>query len=250
MRPPLVAKKAASTPELITEASQLAASLTKLSEAEIVTMMKLSPKLALSTKQLLAGWTNQPGKQRAAADSFLGDIYSGLQVQNWSDDDWAYAQQHLGILSGLYGIVKPLDGVYPYRLEMGYKLPNQLSKNMYQFWGDSVAKTLPAKQPILNLAAVEYSKLITRYVQPERIITPQFLTISPKTGEPTFVVVHAKIARGTFASWCIKNRASDTAQLKDFQEIGYCYSSELSTSNAPVFTCKQFGGLGLSVRLS
>ena len=94
---------------------------------------------------------------------------------------------------------------------------------------------------------MEYSKIITEYVAPERVIAPRFLTISPKTGQPTFVVVHAKIARGAFARWLIVNQVSDTEQLQNFKELNYEYSKKLSTSVDPVFVCKTFGGLGLSV---
>lgn len=237
-------------PELLDHAKKLDIHLKKLSVKTIADMMKISPKLAAITHQLVANWTADPLQQRAAIDSFLGDIYSGLQVHDWSPGDRDYANQHLRILSGLYGVLRPLDGIYPYRFEMGYRLPGLAAKNMYQYWSDTVASALQPDRLIINLAAVEYSKVVTEYVSPERIITPQFLTISPKTGQPTFVVVHAKIARGAFARWLIVNRISDLKKLQDFKDLQYEYSNDASTPTEPVFVCKTFGGIGLSVRLN
>ena len=239
-----------STPQLLSQAQQLHQYLTTLSAQQIETIMHVSATLAGTTKQLLADWTTQPATQRAAIDSFLGDIYSGLQAAEWTGDDRRYAQKHLRILSGLYGILRPQDGISPYRFEMGYKTPGFATPTPYVFWGETIARTLPENEIIIDLSAVEYGKTVTKYVDPARVITPCFLTISPKTGEPTFVVVHAKIARGAFASWMIRRRIDDSAQLSDFTDIGYQYDETLSTAQAPVFVCRVFGGLGLSVRLT
>lgn len=238
-----------SQPQLATQASELGTYLKKLTPAQIANIMAISPTLADKTHTLLQDWTPSVDVQSSAVDTFLGDIYSGLQVDTWSKDDREYANKTLRILSGLYGILRPLDGIYPYRLEMGYRLPNTKYNNLYNFWGNSIADTLPADGFIVNLSAVEYSKTITQYVEPSRVVTPNFLTVSPKTGEPTFVVVHAKIARGAFANWLITRRVTRVDKLKDFDMLGYKYSKQLSTIDQPVFVCKEFGGLGLSVRL-
>ncbi len=250
MRPAVENSRPLSSPLLANDALLLANMLKQLNQTELMSMMKVSPKLADSTKQLLNEWSNQSSLQRAAVDSFLGDIYSGLQSQNWDAADKQYAQKNLRILSGLYGLLKPFDAIYPYRLEMGYKIPNQSFKNMYEFWSDKIASSLPIGELILNLTAVEYSSVVTKYVRSELIISPRFLTINPKTSQPIFVAVHAKIARGAFANWCIKNRVSDTKRLNSFKEIGYSYEAELSDANTPAYVCKEFGGLGLSVRLT
>ncbi len=250
MRPAGTGGAGVRAPQLLEQAKVLDAALKKLSVRTIANIMKISPKLAATTHQLIAGWTDDPSQQRPAIDSFLGDIYSGLQAHELTEQDRQYADKHLRIVSGLYGVLRPLDGIYPYRLEMGYKLPGTKSKNMYEYWGNSVVATLPTDGPIVNLAAAEYSKVVTDYVDSERVITPQFLTLSPKTKEPTFVVVHAKIARGAFARWLILNRVSDASRLQDFSSLNYEYSKALSTPKSPVFVCKTFGGLGLSVRLS
>ena len=251
MRP--AAKESAqllSRPLLLPKTKELATYLKNLSVQDIERTMKVSKKLAASTTELIAGWTDEPIYQRAAIDSFLGDIYSGLQVSEWSDADRKYADQHLRILSGLYGILKPLDGIYPYRFEMGYRIPDTKYTNLYKYWGSLISNTLAKNETIIDLSAVEYGKTVTNFVELSRIVTPRFLTVSPKTGDPTFIVVHAKVARGAFASWMIRRRIENIDQLKDFDEIGYKYDAKLSTPEVPVFVCKEFKGIGLSVRLS
>jgi cytoplasmic iron level regulating protein YaaA (DUF328/UPF0246 family) len=251
MRPPVErAESAMTTPLLAAKANELGVYIQSLSVAEIKKTMHVSEKLAETTRDLFRGWTDQPMHQRAAIDSFLGDIYSGMQVGSWSEKDRQYANKHLRILSGLYGILRSFDGIYPYRLEMGYKLPDTKYKNLYTFWGEAIVKTLATAESIVDLSAVEYGKTITAFVDAERVITPRFLTINPKTHEPTFVVVHAKIARGAFASWMIRNQIEGVEALKEFNEIGYVYTPELSTPKIPVFVCQEFGGIGLSVRLT
>jgi len=250
MRPPCDGAPGLSQPKLLSEAQQLAGMLQKLTKHDIESMMNISPKMAEATQELIAQWSVTPSNLRAAIDSFLGDIYSGLQVQSWSESDRIYANEHLRILSGLYGILKPLDGIYPYRFEMGYKIPCQSFKTMYEFWGEKIADMLPKQEMIINLTAVEYGKTVTKYVDESRVVTPRFLTVSPKTGEPTFVTVHAKIARGAFANWMIRARVEDPKYIINFGDLGYEYYELLSTELMPTFVCKEFGGLGLSVRLS
>lgn len=238
------------SPVLVDEAQKLAAYVQTLSPAELSTVMHVSPGLAAKTQQLYKQWTTAPKSQSVAIDSFVGDIYSGLRASDLTAKDRAYAQNHLRILSGLYGILRPLDGIMPYRMELAYRLPAKPYNNLYEYWGSAIAHQLPDDLPILNLAAVEYSKTVTPYVAVERIITPRFLTVDAKTGEPTFVVVHAKIARGAFARWAIQQRISDPAQLSRFAEIGYQYDGAASTLAEPVFVCTEFGGKGLSMRLA
>ncbi len=250
MRPMTQNAKSQTQPQLLEKAIRLDAYLKTLSPQKLTKVMNISPALSGKTHALIAQWTAKPENQRPAIDSFLGDIYSGIQINTWSSDDREYANEHLGILSGLYGILKPLNGICPYRLEMGYKLPKQPYVNLYTYWGESIAKTLPQDGPIINLAAVEYSKTITPYVDPARIITPIFRTLSPKTGQPEFVTVHAKIARGAFARWLIVNRIENIDKLKNFDDIGYKYVAKLSKPAAPLFVAQEFGGKGLSMRLS
>ena len=237
------------SPLLIEKANVLASYLKTFKPEQIATIMKISPALAVSTHKLISDWNDNPLQQNAAIDSFLGDIYSGLRIPNWTESDRQYANSRLFILSGIYGVLRPLDGIHPYRLELGYKLPSREFSNLYEFWGDTAAQVLPADELIINLAAIEYSKLVTPYLTNRTIIAPSFLTVSPKTGQPAFVTVHAKIARGAFANWLIKNRATTTTQLETFNDLGYTYDKSLSTAETPVFVCNTFGGIGLSVRL-
>ena len=251
MRPPTeVFDGTLTTPLLLDDATRISQYTRSLSIDAIKKTMHISDKLAETTRDLLHSWTTDAGQQRAAIDSFLGDIYSGMQVGRLTSEDRSYANEHLRILSGMYGILRPLDGIYPYRFELGYKFPDAPYKNLYLFWADTIANTLPTGEPIVDLSAVEYGKTVTPYVDADRIISPRFLTISPKTGEPIFGVVHAKIARGAFASWMVRNKIEDVEKLQEFHEIGYVYSSELSTKKVPVFVCQKFGGIGLSVRLT
>lgn len=237
-------------PQLLKQATELATYLKTLSTDQISSSMQLSSPMALKTKELVDNWSNTPESTLPAIDAFLGDIYSGLQVQSFSDEDRRYANQHLFILSGLYGILRALDSISPYRLEMGYRLPDEPFNNLYKFWGSVIADQLPTDSNIINLSAVEYTKAISMYPTDSKVITPKFLTNDPKTGEPKFIVVHAKIARGAFARWLIKQQIETIDAVVQFTDLGYSYRPDLSTPDEPVFVCKQFGGIGLSVRLT
>jgi len=249
MRPPAQKSSQSQTPELIYMAKTLAEYLKSIKKSDLIQVMHLSQKLADKTCELITSWTDLEKFQRTAIDSFLGDIYSGLQVQDWSKKDLDYSNKSLRIISGLYGILRPLDGIYPYRLEMGYKLPDEKFSNLYSYWSDQIANTLPSDETIINLAAKEYSKVVTDFIDSSRIISPVFLTQDKDSNTPKFIVVHAKIARGAFARWLIKNRINEIRDLRNFNELGYEYSHQLSYNNSPTFVCKSFKGLGLSVRL-
>ena len=236
-------------PVLADRATQLVSAVRALSIAEIMKIMQVSEALAVKTKEQFAMWTPGLGGS-SAIEAFVGDIYSGLRAQSLTTEDRHYAQQHLRILSGLYGVLSPNDAIHPYRLEMGYKIAGEGYKNLYEFWGDAIAKALPSEQHIVDLTAGEYSKAVLPYLTGRNVVAPRFLTVSPASEEPVFVVVHAKIARGAFARWMIQKRATKISQLKDFDELGYSFDAALSTSREPVFVCREFGGKGLSVRLT
>jgi cytoplasmic iron level regulating protein YaaA (DUF328/UPF0246 family) len=238
-------------PALLDRAMELHAYLGTLTTRRLATAMELSPSLAEKVQQQVAAWTADAEHQWPAVESFLGDIYSGLQVSTFSAADRTYAGKHLRILSGLYGILRPYDGISPYRLEMGCRLPDKKYANLYKFWGSSVAEQLPGTGPIVNLAATEYSKVVLDHVDPARVVTPRFLTVNPKTGVPSFVAVHAKIARGAFARWLLTTRASPTSGvLADFAELGYRFDPSASGPREPCFVCEDFEGKGLSIRLT
>lgn len=241
-------------PALLERSTELITYLRTLSDAQLGRMMAVSAELAARTKQQYAEWSAEPQRQSPAAATFVGDIYSGLQVDAFSAADRAHADRHLRILSGLYGILRPFDGVCPYRLEMGYRLPAAPYANLYRFWAGSIAERLPAAGQIVNLAANEYSKAVLPHVDGDRVVTPRFLTVDPASGRPKFVVVHAKIARGAFARWLVCRRVADAADpvdvLRGFDDIGYRYDEASSTPAEPTFICQEFGGKGLSVRLT
>jgi uncharacterized protein len=233
-------------PSFVKEAKQLASLLKTLSTVEIGKAMHVSPALAAKTKDIIDDWSASNG-QTLAIDSFIGDIYSGLRAGELSQADRDYADTTLWILSGLYGFLRPYDGIRPYRLEMGYKLPRLGS--LYDFWGQKIAAELPKEGLIVNVSSVEYTKAILPYVGKKRVVTPNFLTVNPKTGQPAFTAVHAKIARGAFARWLITTRITDPRRFNEFNDLGYEFDAARSTPNEPAFVCAAFGGIGLSIRL-
>lgn len=238
------------SPQLLSKARSLDSYLKTLSLKQLEKSMHISSPLAAKTAALIAGWTDEPIKQGVAIDSFVGDIYSGLRAGSLSEDDRQYADKTLRILSGLYGVIRPLDGIYPYRLEMGYLLPKAKYANLYKYWGRSIAKTLPADGLVVNASAEEYTKAVLPYIDSKRVVTPKFLTKDPITNEPKFVTVHSKISRGAYARWLIKNRVNKLQDLNGFDDLNYQYSKALSTDSSPVYVCDSFGGLGLSIRLN
>ena len=236
-------------PKLIEKTIILDKYLKNISTEIISEKMNVSYKLAIKTKETINSWNYKSGYERCVSDIFLGDIYSGLQSYNWNNDDLKFADKYLYILSGFYGLLSPLDGILPYRLELAYKLVPQPFKDLYEFWGDSIFKQLPKDEILINLSSIEYSKVILPFYNPNKVITPVFLTYNKHKKEPVFVVVHSKITRGAYANWMIKNRIEKVKELNNFNDLGYKYDKNLSTINQPVFICNIFNGFGLSIRL-
>jgi cytoplasmic iron level regulating protein YaaA (DUF328/UPF0246 family) len=220
---------------LIEQAVALDAILKGKSVADLRDLMHLSPQLAAKTHNLIQRWTADPDRQTPAIDAFQGDIFKGLRAPRFSDDDRTYANQVLRVLSGLYGIVRGLDGITPYRLELMYPLAGDGFANLYQFWGRAIADTLPAEGLLVNAASEEYFKLIRPHVDPVQLVEPYFLSLMSAGEEPTFVVVHAKIARGAFAGWLILNRVTDPDEFRGFDDLDYAYDPATSTRQRPVF---------------
>lgn len=239
----------ATTPLLIDKTKPLAAYIQTLNPAQIQSAMNVSEALSHKVHNMWAEWSSEANQQSLTVDSFVGDIYSGLQANTLSKEDRDYAQQTLRILSGLYGVLRPYDGVRPYRLEMGYQLPHPRYKNLYTYWGTSVADTLASEGLVVNLSAVEYTKTVLPYIDAGRVIAPRFLTKDSKTGSFKQVIVHTKIARGAFARWLVQSRVTLADDLVLFSELNYHYEASLSTPAEPVFVCEDFGGIGLSMRL-
>lgn len=248
MRIPTEFKRPLGEPQLLVDAKKLVRQYQRLDDGSIAKLMAVSIKKAADVRGIYKEWSAVADQQVPAIDAFVGDIYSGLQVQTWTAADRKYAHDHLVVLSGLYGALRACDGILPYRLEMAYKLPD--GSSLYGYWGSKIAELLPAStSTIVNLSALEYTKAVLPYTD-DPVVAPKFLTVSPKTGEPTFVTVHAKIARGAFAGWLVRNRVDDVSRLYEFTDLGYKYDEGLSTPEQPVFVCQKFEGLGLSVRLT
>ena len=237
-----------SKPALAAQAQELGVYLSSLKLKEIQTIMGVSNSLAQEIMATASSWPASKDKG-SAMHSFRGDVFSGLQVASFNKKDLAYANQHLKIVSGLYGLLRPLDAVAPYRLEMGYKLTREPYASLYKFWGDSLAKLLRVGQPIVNLTSLEYGRAILPYLDKSLVISPRFYTYNAKTRQYTSIAVHSKIARGAFAHWLITHRISKVSGLTNFDEIGYRYEASLSNPQAPAFVCREFMGKGLSVRL-
>ena len=236
------------TPVFKTQADELTDYLQELTLQQYQKIMHISEKLAAEVEDLYLERLDQP--LSAAVETFRGDIYSGLRALEWNDEEKDFAQRHLKILSGLYGVLRPFDGIQPYRLELGYRLPEGPYKNLYSFWSDRVAEALPVDGPIINVTSDEYAKVVLPFLDPSRLITPVFLTQKVAGQEPVFVVVHSKIARGAYARWLIKRGIATVDGLEQFNDLGYEYSAERSSPKQPVYICQQFGGIGLSQRLT
>ena len=235
-------------PLFLEDAKELHTYLASLSPAQITQIMHVSESLAKNVSAQIECWNTDITNQSIAIDSFRGDIFSGLRASSLTQEDREYANEHLIFLSGLYGLIRPMDGIMPYRLEMGYSLQGFKTPSLYAYWGSKIADAVK-NELILNLSSFEYSKVLTKYIAKEQIYAPRFLTLDTKTKTYKNVAVHAKIARGAFARWAIQNRISDPKKLQQFKDLGYTYNKELSTEHSPAFTCDVFQGLGLSVRM-
>ena len=216
----------------------------ELSPDQIASLMKLSDKLAGLNAARFGDWALPftPENARPAVLAFNGDVYSGLDANSFNDDDFDFAQQHFRILSGLYGLLKPLDLMQAYRLEMGTKLDNARGSNLYQFWGDIITNELnealaqQGDEILINLASNEYFKAVNKKSLNATIITPQFKDW--KNGQYKMISFFAKKARGLMARYIIQNQISNVEQVKDFDLAGYQFSCDLSQDNELVFTRK------------
>lgn len=229
-------------PDQLDRSEQLIKKLRTLSKKKIKELMSISDQLAELNHGRYAGWNTDFGssEDRAAIQAFKGDVYRGFAVENFTEEDLAYAQDHLQILSGLHGLLKPLDLIKPYRLEMGTKLPVQRKKNLYEFWGDYIATRLNESleshsSPILiNLASNEYFKAIDESKLKYRVIHFSFKDY--KNGTYKTLMTYAKLARGAMAAFMMQNRVEEPEGLKAFKWEGYGFNSELSEENSWTFT--------------
>ncbi|MDG1112916.1 MAG: peroxide stress protein YaaA [Pseudomonadales bacterium] len=229
-----------SKPVLLREASTLAKLMKTKSEQDLAGMMKISPKLAALNHERFQTWTPARGALKQSLFAFRGDVYQGLQADAFSKQDIRFAQKHLRMLSGLYGLLKPLDLIKPYRLEMGTRLSNQRGADLYDFWQVALAKKLledldaQPKPVLINLASNEYFKAVDASALGNvQIINPVFKDTS--NGRLKIISFFAKRARGAMANFVIKQRIKQPEQLKTFDTDGYQYQPELSTETDWVF---------------
>lgn len=236
-----VAKKA-TKPLLLDHSQELVDGLKKFAPQEISTLMGVSDKLGILNYDRYQQWqlpfTKKNAKQALLA--FKGDVYTGLEAETFTEDEFEFAQQHLRILSGLYGVLRPLDLMQAYRLEMGTRYENDRGKDLYQFWGDVITDTLnkhlkAAKTDVLvNLASNEYFNSVQKEKLKATIITPVFKDL--KNGQYKIISFFAKKARGLMSAYAIKKGITDPAKLKRFNWEGYQYSKELTKGDQWVFT--------------
>lgn len=224
------------------ESKQLIRRLRRFSPEDLSKLMKINSHLAELNYNRFQDWHYPFGEEAVhAAAAFDGEVYNGLKATTLSHGDLAYAQKHLRILSGLYGILRPLDGIQPYRLEMGIPLRLEKSNNLYNFWGKKIAKALEADLAdqgdniLINLASDEYSKAVLPYMSGKtKTITPIFKEF--KNGKFTMVIVFAKKARGLMSRFMTENRLSDPEHLKAFDTEGYLYEPSMSDESRFTFT--------------
>jgi len=229
-------------PSLVHETKALMAETKKLSSADLSKLMKLSEPLAELNYNRFQSMTLPINESngKAAVLTFNGDTYHGLDASSFSTKDLQYAQKYLGILSGLYGILRPLDLIQPYRLEMGIRLKTDRGTNLYSFWGKRITETIndylkaSNSSTLVNLASNEYFKSVASKEIEGEVITPHFKEI--KDGTPKVVGFFAKRARGMMARYLIKNRLKHAPDLQSFNEGGYEYDASLSTETDWVFT--------------
>jgi len=228
-------------PALLKESGLLVRELRKKSVDDIQQLMSVSEKIASLNHERFQQFTTpfSPDNARQALLAFKGDVYTDIAIHDYSEEDFAFAQQHLRILSGLYGMLKPLDLIQPYRLEMKTKLSNKRGKDLYQFWGDRITQQLNTalqqqdSKVLVNLASNEYFKALQPGKVAGEIITPVFK--EHKNGKYQIVAIFAKRARGKMANFIIRNRIDQPEQLKTFAEDRYEYSENLSSDKEWVF---------------
>ncbi len=228
------------------ESRQLVSQLEKLTPAEVSSLMKISDKLGVLNFLRFNEWktpfTLNNSKQALLA--FKGDVYTGIDAESFSSRDLKFAQKHLRILSGLYGVLKPLDLIQSYRLEMGTHFENKKGKDLYEFWGskltDQINQDLEASKSktLINLASNEYFKSLQADVINAEIIVPIFKDF--KNGQYKIISFYAKKARGSMSAYIIKNKLKNPEDIKPFNVDGYKFNQSKSNATNYVFLRKQY----------
>ncbi len=239
------AQVAPTHPQFVDEAQALIKKLKPMSVKRLTELMSVSEALAALNRGRYKAWSPEftEANSRPAIYAFKGDVYLGLDAPTLTAEDIDYAQGHLRMLSGLYGVLRPLDRMQPYRLEMGTKLAVRSSKNLYQFWDEKITEALNAdlaateSEALVNLASNEYFKAVKPKLLPGRVITPIFKDW--KSDRYKVISFFAKKARGAMARFLIQNRVRDLDGLLAFDGDGYAHDPELSSEDEPVFTRRQ-----------
>lgn len=229
-------------PEFTDRSETLIASLRKLTTKQISQLMDVNPSIAELNFKRYADWhlPFTPENAKQAILAFKGEVYLGLKAWTFAEKDFHYAQDHFRMLSGLYGVLRPLDLMQPYRLEMGIKLETQSAPNLYRYWGDTITEKLnevlkPMKKPVLvNLASSEYFKSVNQKILSAPVINIEFL--ENKDSDYRTIVVYTKKARGMLSRFVIQNQIEEPEDMKAFDEEGYIFNSRLSKGNNWVFT--------------
>ncbi|MCE2926709.1 MAG: peroxide stress protein YaaA [Rickettsiales bacterium] len=230
-----------SQPDMLLKSQLLVAELKTYSTDKLANLMDISDKLATLNAQRYRAFkvpfTLHNARQALLA--FKGDVYEGIHATEYNDEDWDFAQNHVRILSGLYGLLKPLDLMQPYRLEMGTQLKTRFGKDLYAFWGESITNSLnqamegQTNSALINLASQEYFKA----VKPKLLRAPvvDIVFKEKQKGALKVIGIHAKKARGMMAEHIIKNKLDKPAELRGFKEGGYRFEKSLSSENDYVF---------------
>jgi uncharacterized protein len=232
-------------PQMLDRSEELIEVMRTKSAAEVASMMSISPTLAQLNvdryRDFELPFTKRNARQALLA--FNGDVYDGMQARTtFTEDDFAHAQTSFRILSGLYGVLRPLDLMMPYRLEMGTKLKTAKGQNLYDFWGDEITEALnkaiaksPGDRVLVNLASQEYFGAVRPAKLKAPVVSPVFLDRSNAGGEPKIISFFAKKARGVMSSWLIRTRTTSVDELTNFAESGYAFDAARSTADRPVF---------------
>lgn len=233
-------------PEFTKEPKELVAQLRQLAPQDISKLMSISDKLGTLNHDRFQQWKPKPTVKNAkqALLAFKGDVYTGMAAETFKKADLNFAQKHLRILSGLYGILKPLDLMQAYRLEMGTKFATAKGKDLYEFWGEKITNELNGNlkasksKTLINLASNEYFKAVKPKLLQGEIISPVFKDWNAKSKQYKIISFYAKKARGMMAAYIIKDRLKKPEQILGFDTEGYQYNKAMSTSVAPVFLRK------------
>jgi len=231
-------------PDYLDDSAELIHRMREFSALDIAELMHVSSKIAELNFDRFEAWNKNFSERNAkqAVLAFKGDVYTGLDAESFSAKDFKFAQSHLRILSGLYGLLRPLDLMQPYRLEMGSKLSNERGKNLYEFWGNTLTDGLNAQLKriksayLINLASNEYFKAVKPKQINGEVITPAFKEY--KNGDYKMIGFYAKKARGLLSRYIIQNQLSDIEDIKSFDVEGYKFNKSLSKGNNWVFTRK------------